>query len=425
MERNIGSNVEQVRINNRKAILNLIKDNGPMPRKDIADATGLSPGTITVLTNEMIAQGILTEIGPADQSVQNKAGRKKILVDINYQHKYVAGVSIEYDYIHIGISDLKGDVLASDKIETDRSISPEECLKNIAVRVKLLFWNLNLSRETMLGIGVTIIGIVDQEKGISLDTFGMWDRPVPVKEILERECETRVVVNNNVRALALAEVDIESAGESCANSIFFIRHGYGIGAAIINDGEIYYGHSNSAAEFGHMVVDKNGPLCFCGKRGCIGAIASQRKIIDDISKLFSKERTPELYAVCGGDPENIMVETIRDSIARNDREIAELIRDRAEMLGKYISMCFEILDTQRVVLYGRFFALELFLKHVIDEMRVGITGFQENMVCVSRLNNTTAYFGGIAIVLRELFYTGRWDLCEQAAEKSGSEMAAD
>ena len=111
-----GINLGNVRIENRSAILKLLNDQGAMSRKDIALALGLTPATVTLICTELLSAGLLYEKGEAEE--EKRAGRKKVLIDINYQYRFVLCISIEPEDTCITISDLKGAVTASQTLKT-------------------------------------------------------------------------------------------------------------------------------------------------------------------------------------------------------------------------------------------------------------------------------------------------------------------
>ena len=112
-----GINLEIVKISNRSAILKLLNDHGAMSRKDIAIELGLTPATVTLICTELLSAGILCEKGEVEE--QKRAGRRKVLIDINYRFRYVLSVSIEAAETCIAISDLRGSSCSLKRLKTD------------------------------------------------------------------------------------------------------------------------------------------------------------------------------------------------------------------------------------------------------------------------------------------------------------------
>lgn len=388
---------------NRMLILQVLKNNAGMSRRDIAKMVQLTPAAITILVNEMIEENIIIETGQFEE-VDKRAGRKKIIIDINYNFRYVLGINIEAEVINIGIMNLRGDVVADDSwpIE-EKDSTPEELLKVVANKCINLFWKENILKETILGVGIGIIGLVDKKNGISKRAYGLWKEKVRIKDILEKELGIPVVVDNNVRALAIAEMD--NGLENGVNDLLFVKYGPGIGSAMVIGKEIYYGGNNKAGEIGHTVGTVDGELCRCGKRGCLETIASYGAIVRNVKKVFSKEKTPKLYAACNSNIATINIEKIFEAIALGDKEIKDIVNQAIFHLALSISNAISLYDPQRVVLHGEAFGNNKFLKEIKDILRnmVLVDDF-ENFIKVSKLNNKKIYIGGGTLAIRERFF---------------------
>lgn len=136
-----------------------------MSRKDIAIELGLTPATVTLICTELISAGILCEKGEVEE--ERRAGRRKVLIDINYQYRYVLSVSIEAAKTCIAISNLKGLCLGAKWMPTDGGQDPEKFLKTVADEGKALMWEQGITKDMVLGIGVSVPGPVSRRTGIS------------------------------------------------------------------------------------------------------------------------------------------------------------------------------------------------------------------------------------------------------------------
>ncbi len=402
-----GVNMTSVKYQNRSLILNILRQFGPIPRVDIAQRLSLTPAAITILVNEMVLEGIVNELGQLEED--NKLGRRKMLIDINYDHKYVIGISIEQEWINIGVSNLRGEVKISSRFRTDRTVAPAQLLNTISSSCVSMLWKESILKENVLGIGVGIIGQVDREGGISLHAYGLWNEKVPVKEILEKELQLPVIVDNNVRALALGEMESRKGDEAsktaAASNMLFVKYGPGVGSALIINNEIYYGSSNAAGEMGHTIVEYQGEQCKCGRNGCLETIASEKAVIRKLAVQFSPEKTPMLHELCEGNIEAISSELIYKAAADGDTYVSEALKNAAYYMSLAVANSVTIFDPEIVVLYGSVFKQE----QVIDEF----TEVLKNTLCrsdvssfiaLSNLNPRESHAGGIAIALREFFY---------------------
>lgn len=387
---------------NRISILNLIRGYGAMPRKDIAKQVELTPASVTIIVNKMIDEGVIKEMGELEES-DKRAGRRKILIDINYDIKYVIGISIESEICSIGVANIKGTVINSTSIRINKELEPEETLLGIANQCISLLWKENIAKENVLGIGVGIIGPVDAKEGLSKHAYGLWKEEVNVKIILEKQLNINVVVDNNVRTLAIAEMDHEKLQN--ISDMLFIKYGPGIGSAIVIDREIYSGTHNIAAEIGHTIVESNGETCKCGKVGCLETVASAESINKKLVKKFSKEKTPILYKLCKEDIVNLSTNNVIKSSEQGEEEVIEIVTKAATYMALGISNAITIIDPQKLVLYGEMFKNKIFMDTFKEELNKNLTGCDlKNIISFSALNNSPIYIGGIALAIREFFF---------------------
>ena len=151
-----------------------------MPRKDIAAELKLTPAAVTLLCTELLEDGILLEKGEMQE--EKRAGRRKVLIDINYDYKYIVAVNIETMNTYVTITNLKGHRISQRSLNTDSAMEPEEFLRRIASECKALLWECEKNSSQVLGMGICLPGIVNRKEGISEDTYSIWRRAVPVKK---------------------------------------------------------------------------------------------------------------------------------------------------------------------------------------------------------------------------------------------------
>ena len=198
-----GINLENVKNNNRSAILQLLNNNGAMSRKDIAGRTGLTAASVTLICTELLDEGIIVELGEAVE--EKRAGRKKILVDLNPSYKSILCIGIESDETFISVTDCKGNVLNSEILITDKKAGPEDFLEKIAMESARLLWDKGITKNDVLGAAVSVPGEVDREHGVSINTFSIWNTPVRIADILTKKLGIPIVVENNLKTSAESE----------------------------------------------------------------------------------------------------------------------------------------------------------------------------------------------------------------------------
>lgn len=368
--RKSGINMEQVKKENRSIVIKCINNNGPLSRKDIAAHTGLTPASVTQITTKLIKEGVLSELGSVPDS-SGLAGRKKVLLDIDPNMGYICAINIESEMTTLAICDMKG-CLVHDKKNNDfikqlKTNCAEDFLITVADECKVMIHKLPASiRKRIKCISVSVPGIVDKESGTSVHAYGIWDREVPLKRILEKELNMNIpiILENNVDAFAMAEI-LFGAGR-IYDSLLIIKWGPGVGSTIIIDSKVYQGRHGKTAELGHFIVEKNGRKCSCGRRGCLETYLS--------ASALSKS-SPEEY------------DAAIDLLARS-----------------IVNTC-TIIAPNRVILSGKMFADKKLRKQLIDACSSYDPSYDENRLIYTTLSGKENYIGPASVFIASALYS--------------------
>mgnify|MGYP005856657047 CR=1 FL=1 len=206
--------------------------------------------------------------------------------------------------------------------------------------------------ETLSGVGVSFGGPVDAPSGTVLQSHHVpgWDG-LPLASRLSRRLGLPVLVENDANAVALGEF-LYGAGRGVADLVY-MTISTGIGGGIILDGQLWRGHHGVAGEIGHMVVRPDGPVCTCGNRGCLEALASGLSIARRAREALAAGRPGELLlALAGGEPDGITAELVFRAALNGDDAAKSVVAEAAADLGLAIAMLCSIIDPARVILGG-------------------------------------------------------------------------
>ena len=374
-----GMNMGLVRKQNHATILNYINENGPVSRKDIAQATGLTPASVTQNTTLMLDEELLVEVGSTSE--KNKAGRKKILLDIYAKGRYILAVNIEPKQTVVALADMKGNLVDEEIMVTDTAKKPEDFLKDIAAVCLQMENNHEKIKDQIAGIGVGITGIVDETKAISRHAYGIWKEEVAVGKILSEQTGFMVRIENNVNAFANAEL-LYGVGRKYDN-LLVIKWGPGVGSTIIIDNDIYEGRNGKAAELGHFIVAKDGKSCSCGRCGCLETEVSYAAL----QQIHPFE--PEEFGMCYEKTEE-----------KERKEFDEAI----DLFARTIVNSMTILAPNRVVLYGSLFHSEVIRKKLIESCSRYDKRFNEHRILYSTLANREEYIGPVATFVEHAIF---------------------
>ena len=321
-----------VRALNRRLILRLLREEGPVSRSDLASRTGLSNGAVTRIVGELIDEGLLVE-----QSVGvSTGGRRPVLLDLDASARVVAGLKLMDDAILAVLVDLKGSVVADLRFAL-RSHRTNKVLDRAAGAVETLLRSAGVSRERLAGIGLCMPGAVDWRSGICrLSPFLGW-RDVHVADLLRERVGVPVSVDNDVNALAATE-SLFGRGRR-VRDFAVITVGRGVGAGFVHNGVVYRGYSGGAGEFGHQVSGLGGPRCECGKDGCLEAYIGDHGLLQRVHEL-------------GGRYTGLDLDAFLELARVGDRVAARLYADVVGRLGVAIANLINLLNPQLVILGG-------------------------------------------------------------------------
>jgi glucokinase-like ROK family protein len=261
---------------NNTLVLRVIRQQGPLARVAIARRTGLSRTTVSSIVDGLLAEGVAREGGML--SAAPNGGRRPTLVHFNESAGVILGVDFGRTHYTLLATDLHAHVIARKSGPCDTSLGPDVLLPRLISEIRQLVSESDLDWDRVVGVGVGIPGPVDATLNVLVTPPRMagWDR-VDVTGILSKALGTPVLLNNDANLGALAEGRYGAA--LGASNFIYVKVGTGIGCGLVIDGKIYRGSSGVAGEFGHSTVDRDGPLCACGNRGCLEAVAGAPEIV--------------------------------------------------------------------------------------------------------------------------------------------------
>lgn len=325
-----------MRAHNRSIILNTIKSHGDISRAEIARLTGLSPATVSAITTDLIGENLVLEHAEGDSS----GGRPPILLRLNPQGGYVIGIKVTEQYLIGALADLTASVVAKQVLELpDHNL--EDVLAGVVNMVALLVQKGGLRKKQVLGVGIGLAGVVDSNRGILKHSpiFG-WHE-VPLRDLLQSRLRIPVYVDNDVNTLTLSEKWFGAA--RTVENFLVITIGRGVGMGIVVQGQIYHGHGGGAGEFGHVVVDPQGPPCHCGGRGCLETFVADPGLLRQARDAWQRGELP------------VMVERIEDliTLAEDGNQYAQrLFAQAGGLLGLQVANLINILDPEMIIIGG-------------------------------------------------------------------------
>ncbi len=266
------------------------------------------------------------------------------------KQEYYAGVDLGGTKILTGIFDADLNCVGRAKVSTKAERGPEEVIERIARCVRDAVDECDLDLKQIKAVGIGAPGTVDAETGRILFAPNLRWEDVALKKILEKQLGVPVFVENDCNAAMLGIYETELSAKP--RQVVGIFLGTGIGGGIILDGKLYSGHSGTAGEIGHMVIEVGGPKCSCGSRGCFEALASRTAIFRRLSEAVADGKKTMLTESLGPDLKDLRSGDLRKAIKKGDKLVEQIIEEAAEYTGIAVANIINIMNPQVVVLGG-------------------------------------------------------------------------
>lgn len=271
---------EHARTHNRSLVLTTLFHDGAMSRADLARATGLTRVTTSDLVGALVADGLVVEQGTRQGS---GPGKPAILVDLDRTGLQVVGLDLSDSGEYRGaVIDLAGSVLARRALPRPADGDADGALAAVRTLAADL---LGDATGRVLGVGVGAPGVITTGGVVvSSPNLGWFD--LPLQQDLRERLGVPVHVANDANVAALAEHTLGGA----SGDVLVVKVGRGVGAGVLTRGELTRGSRDAAGEIGHVTVGTDdGPLCVCGKHGCLESWLSIRSLEQRIADGADRE----------------------------------------------------------------------------------------------------------------------------------------
>ncbi len=263
----------------------------------------------------------------------------------------IVGVDLGATKIRTIVCSPAGEVIAVDHRATRGDEGPATVIAEVAKSVEKVLDEAGVSPGGVLGLGIGAPGPIDVPNGIIVTSPNMagWDN-VPLRDALQKSTGLRVYMGNDVNAAALGEHRY-GAGRG-TRFMLYVAAGSGVGGGIIVGGKLFEGAHGAAAEVGHMTLLPEGPMCGCGNRGHLEALASGRAIEREARDALLAGRRSALSRIAAGNADDITAAMVSEAAKEGDALSLEIIANVAYYLGLGVTSLINICNPELVVLGG-------------------------------------------------------------------------
>lgn len=258
------ANQSLVRYVNARRVVTLLRIEGPVSRADIARRLSLTRSTITNVVDDLIRRKLVIEMPQEKTEGRRELGRPGIKVRLNPRGAYFLGVEIDVGVLRFAVLDLAGEVAETQVVASDTR-RPQDAVDRIA-KVHTALERQPKFRGRIRAVGLTVPGLVRSD-GLVVHLPVLGWKNVKLLQLAAAQIDAPLFIENNTNAAAFGEVYTHPGPNR--DFIIYLKLGIGCGGAAILNGRLMRGGSGTAAEFGHMRVADDGPLCSCGRHGCL------------------------------------------------------------------------------------------------------------------------------------------------------------
>ena len=318
----------------------------PVSRSEMTDALGVSRSKISMEVGGLIEAGMITEDGLA----KSGGGRRSSLLRIPRSAGLIAAVDLGATSIDVALTTLGGELLVHRGEPWDIKDGPKRVLDRVKQLRKELLAEQRADAQDILAIGVGVPGPVERASGVlrSPPIMPGWDG-FPIHKAFAGTYDAPVFVDNDVNVMALGEHrDGVGRGE---DNLLFVKIGTGIGGGIIADGHLQRGSQGCAGDIGHICADPDGPVCTCGNKGCLEAMAAGPAIAARAEAYAEQGLSPVLREIADRRGA-LTARDVGDAASLGDYHALQIIKESGRLVGRVLATLVSTLNPSLIVVGG-------------------------------------------------------------------------
>ncbi len=391
------SNNSQRQARIKQQLITMLYKEGQLSIHDLSKSLKLSVPTIAKAVDNLIDQKLVQKSGMGNSS----GGRRPGLYSINPSSRYVLAIDLERSFIRMGLFDCANNLVAPIYEFNEGLDTLPEVFTFLTRKVNELLDSKKINKDKVLGIGVSLPGLIDIHTGLSY-TYLVDNKPVA--DNLTGLTGIKTYVEHDTKLMAWGELAFGLA--KGLNNVLCLNVGSGIGLSMILNGAIYKGHSGYSGEFGHIQITENGDLCHCGKYGCIETIAAGKSLIRKANQEISAGRKTTLKSNFNNKHNKLSTTSIIDAAIAGDALSIELIYGAGEALGRGIAVLLHLFNPELIIIGGELSRAANLITdpinkninyHTIERIR------EDARIEISNLGNNARIMGSLALVMSKIF----------------------
>ncbi len=379
-----------------------LRKQGRISRTEVSSITGWSKAKVSQEIRCLVDKGLLVETGEG----ASQGGRRPQLLRMNERLGYVVGIDIGATSIEAVLADVTGQVLQRTSEAADVRESPEKFFGRCIQLANGMIDAQGIQPAQVLGFGIGVPGPVDFARAVLVAPPLMPDwESFPIRTFINSQFPSAfVIVDNDVNIMALGE---QRAGDGAdIDHFIYVKIGTGIGAGIISNGRIHRGSDGCAGDIGHICVDRQGPTCRCGNKGCLEAMAAGPAIAEKAMQAARSGLSPLMRQMMEANNGVLRPEDVNAACREGDEAALEIIRSSGQMVGDVLASLVNFFNPSHIFIGG---GIANFGNHLLVAIRRAVLrrslplATNHLSINFSRAGSNAGTIGAVALALEYLF----------------------
>lgn len=385
-------------LNKIKIIKNLYLK-GANTASEICAEVGISLPTVNSLLGDLMSSGEVIKQGRAE----SQGGRKPDLYRLAEDAFYVLSVDLSKFKMNLALYSSNHELVSAKQSHQVTLDNEQETFDQVCGHIDAYLANCGKPSDKIIAIGFSMPGLVDSVGGVNYTYFKVGDKTL--LETLEERFQKKIFLENDARAMTLAE--FKFATDHHHKNVLGLFIGWGIGLGIIIDGKIYQGASGFAGEFSHSpIFESRDVSCICGKKGCLEAVASGTAIVKMAEEAIKLDKDSILARLARNQEGSIMPNLVVEAALSGDQRAITILSEAGLDLGRGISILIQILNPELIIIGGSVAEANQYLITPIQQALniYSMAKSRENsQLALYQLGEDVGLLGGVAVVNEKLF----------------------
>jgi glucokinase-like ROK family protein len=378
----------------KKQIIKFLYRNGTLSGAKIAKKLNLSSPTTQSYLNELIEENYIEYRGKG----LSIGGRRPNIYGLVKNSVYLLGIDVSQNKFSVAIYNNELQNISGIKTKPLKLGNDLSAIDTIYEFAKALLVEFRIEVEKIMGVGINMPGLIDSDSGINYSYLYAPD--ICLRDEFQERFKFPVYIENDSKARALAELRYGIAQDS--KNALVLQLDWGLGIGMIFNGKLYKGNSGFSGEFSHILINEDGPLCTCGKRGCLETIASGRVLVSRAYEELEQNANSALQQTRLKNKGQLTPDDIVKAAKDGDQLALSLINDIGQNLGKGLSYLIQILNPERIILGGSISQAKEYLLTPINQSLFSycIPKLREDTsILISELGADAGVLGAVSVVL--------------------------